>query len=194
MDRRDAVKRVGLLMGGAVSAPALAAILNGCAPKSEPLAWQPTFFTEDQAKAVADMSDIFIPTTDTPGARELGIPQFIEEMVAQIYDDDYRGRFTNGLNEILEKVKTEEGNPFHELDKEVKEKLVSGLNEDAVKTIPLPKAEERGFILLFKELLLMGYCTSETGATQVLQYQQVPGAYNGCIPMAEAGEGRAWAT
>ena len=45
MDRRDAVKRVGLLMGGAVSAPALAAILNGCAPKSEPLAWQPSFFS-----------------------------------------------------------------------------------------------------------------------------------------------------
>lgn len=193
MDRRDAVKRVGLLMGGALSAPTLAAILNGCTPKSEPLAWQPTFFSEEQAKAIADMSDIFLPKTDTPGAKELGIPQFIEEMVATIYDDDYRGRFMNGLTKILEEVKTSEGSQFHELDKETKEKLVADLNVEAVKVTPLPKAKDRGFILLFKELLLTGYCTAEVGATEVLQYEAVPGAYKGCVPLAEIG-GKTWAT
>lgn len=193
MDRRDAVKRVSLLMGGVISAPALAAILDGCTPKTEPLAWQPTFFTEEQARAIADMSDIFIPKTDTAGAKELGVPKFIEEMVAKIYDNDYRGRFMNGLNEILESVKTKEGNPFHELDKEDKTKLVADLNAEAVKTLPLPDGEDRGFILLFKELMLVGYCTSEVGATEVLQYDAIPGAYNGCIPLDEAG-GKTWAT
>lgn len=193
MDRRDAVKRVSLLMGGALSAPALAAILNGCAPKEEPLTWQPSFFSEEQAKAIVDITDIFIPKTDTPGAKELGIPQFVEEMVATIYEDDYRNRFMNNLNEILEKVKKDNGKAFHLLDQEVKNKLVSDWNADAVKTIPLPDDDEWGFILLFKELMLVGYCTTEIGATQVLQYEAVPTEYKGCIPLSEAG-GKTWAT
>jgi hypothetical protein len=40
----------------------------------------------------------------------------------------------------------------------------------------------------------MGYFTSEVGATKVLQYEAVPGAYKGCIPLKEAGQGRTWAT
>ena len=45
-----------------------------------------------------------------------------------------------------------------------------------------------------KELTLLGFFTSEPGATQVLQYEPVPGAYHGCIPIAEAGNGKQWAT
>ena len=44
-----------------------------------------------------------------------------------------------------------------------------------------------------KELTLLGFFTSEPGATQVLQYEPVPGAYHGCIPIAEAGNGKQWA-
>jgi len=45
-----------------------------------------------------------------------------------------------------------------------------------------------------KELTLLGFFTSEPGATQVLQYVAVPGAYKGCVPLAEAGNGKTWAT
>jgi gluconate 2-dehydrogenase gamma chain len=53
---------------------------------------------------------------------------------------------------------------------------------------------QRPFILTVKELTMLGYFTSEPGATQVLQYSPVPGAYKGCVPVSEAGNGKTWAT
>jgi hypothetical protein len=43
-----------------------------------------------------------------------------------------------------------------------------------------------------KELTLLGFFTSEPGATQVLQYNQVPGPFKGCVPLTEVG--KQWAT
>jgi hypothetical protein len=56
------------------------------------------------------------------------------------------------------------------------------------------KPEKRPFILMTKELTMLGFFTSQPGATQVLQYEAVPGSYKGCIPLSEAGQGRTWAT
>jgi hypothetical protein len=52
----------------------------------------------------------------------------------------------------------------------------------------------RPFILTMKELTMLGYFTSEPGATQVLQYRPVPGAYHACVPLQQAGNGKTWAT
>lgn len=54
--------------------------------------------------------------------------------------------------------------------------------------------ENRPFILMTKELTMLGFFTSEVGATQVLQYLAVPGTFRGCLPLSEAGNGKTWAT
>ena len=51
----------------------------------------------------------------------------------------------------------------------------------------------RPFILTMKELTLLGFFTSEVGATQILQYLPVPGRLQSCIPLSEAGNGKTWA-
>jgi len=45
---------------------------------------QPTakFLTEDELKLVSRISDLIIPTTDTPGAIAAGVPQYIDAVVA----------------------------------------------------------------------------------------------------------------
>jgi hypothetical protein len=43
-----------------------------------------------------------------------------------------------------------------------------------------------------KQLTLLGYFTSEIGATQTLRYVAVPGKYEGCIPYKKGD--KAWAT
>ena len=53
---------------------------------------------------------------------------------------------------------------------------------------------QRSFILTIKELALLGFFTSQPGATQVLQYVAIPGAYHGCLPVNQAGNGKRWAT
>ena len=47
------------------------------------------------------------------------------------------------------------------------------------------------FFRTMKELTLLGYYTSEAGATRELRYVQVPGRYEGCVPLTP--DARAWA-
>jgi hypothetical protein len=47
-------------------------------------------------------------------------------------------------------------------------------------------------LALLKELTVLGYCTSETGATRAMAYEKVPGEYRGCIDL-KPGQ-KAWAT
>jgi hypothetical protein len=53
---------------------------------------------------------------------------------------------------------------------------------------------KRPFVLMMKELTLLGFFSSQVGATQVLQYEAVPGGFQACIPIAQAGNGKQWAT
>ena len=48
------------------------------------------------------------------------------------------------------------------------------------------------FFRTMKELTLLGYYTSQVGATKELRYVQVPGRFDGCVPFTTIG--RAWAT
>jgi gluconate 2-dehydrogenase gamma chain len=50
------------------------------------------------------------------------------------------------------------------------------------------KREEKPFILQLNEMTLLGFFTSEVGATQVLQYDPVPGPFKGCVPLKEVGK------
>ena len=42
-----------------------------------------------------------------------------------------------------------------------------------------------------KELTLVGYCMSEVGATQMMQWQAIPGYYEACAPLALLGRASA---
>lgn len=194
MDRREALRRTAWLMGGAVSAPAIIGILKGCAAKPT-IDWKPVFLSEDQGILISEIAEIIIPKTDTPGAKETGVPGFIDLMLKDVYSKEDQDRFMKGLAEFDEAAKKEHGDPFIELGPEQKAAFVKKVHDEAVAaekaTTPAPK---RPFILMTKELTMVGFFTSEVGATQVLQYVAVPGSYKGCIPLSEAGNGKTWAT
>lgn len=194
MDRREALKRTAWLMGGVVSAPAIMGVLKGCAAKPT-IDWKPAFLTEDQAILVTQVAEIIIPKTDTPGAKETGVPAFIDLMLKDVYNKDDQDRYMTGLQAFDEEAKKAYGDPFIELEPEQQAEFVKKVHDEAIKaekeTKPAPK---RPFILMTKELTVLGYFTSEVGATQVLQYNPVPGAYKGCLPLPEAGNGKTWAT
>jgi len=187
MDRREAIRKAAMLMGGVISAPAIMGVLNGCTAKPT-IDWKPSFLTEDQGILITRVSDIIIPATDTPGAKDVGVPGFIDVMVKDVYTKEDQDRFLDGLTAFNEGAEKKYGDPFIELSPEqqleyTKEVHALALNE---------KAPQRPFILMTKELTLLGFFTSEPGATQVLQYDPVPGAYHGCVPLEEVG--KTWAT
>jgi gluconate 2-dehydrogenase gamma chain len=193
IDRREALRKTALLMGAAVSASALSGILQGCKAAPE-LTYTPSFFTEDQARIVMEVAEIIIPKTDTPGAKDAGVPGFIDIMLKDCYKKEDQDRFIAGLTAFDEEAKKAYGDSFIYCKPEQQVELVTKTHADALAEAKENKEAKRPFILMAKELTLLGFFTSEPGATQVLQYIAVPGSYKGCIPLAEAGNGKTWAT
>jgi gluconate 2-dehydrogenase gamma chain len=194
MDRREAIKRASWLMGGALSAPAIMGVLNGCTAKPT-LDWQPVFLSEDQGILVSQVAEIILPKTDTPGAKEVGVPGFIDIMLKDVYSQEDKERFINGLKIFNQEAEKIYDDPFIELAPGQQQELVKKIHKEAIDDLKNLKPEaKRPFILMMKELTLLGFFTSEIGATKVLQYEPVPGVYKGCIPLSEAGNGKAWST
>ncbi len=192
IDRREAIKRTALLMGAAVSASAITGVLNRCKPTPE-LLYTPVFFTPEQARIIIEVAEIIIPKTDTPGAKDAGVPGFIDTMLKDCYKKEDQDRFLAGLNAFDEEAKKSYGDRFIYCKPEQQTELVKKVHDEALQEMRENKEAKRPFILMTKELTLLGFFTSEPGATQVLQYIAVPGSYKGCIPISEAGNGKAWA-
>ena len=69
MNRRDAVKSVAFLMGGALSATTIGVFLEGCQPSKNS---SENLFSADQEKMLAELAETIIPTTRHLGLRQLG--------------------------------------------------------------------------------------------------------------------------
>jgi hypothetical protein len=193
IDRREALKKTAWLMGAAVSASTVAAFLQSC--KSAPdLNYKPVFFTEDQARIVSELAEVIIPKTDTPGAKDVGVPNFIDLILKECYKEEDQKSFLEGLAKFDADAKAAYGDSFIYLKPEQKLEYVKKANEAAIAEVKKDPAAKRPFILTAKELTMLGFFSSEPGATQVLQYVAVPGSYKGCIPLSEAGNGKTWAS
>lgn len=189
MNRREAIKRTTILLGGTLSASAMMGVLNGC--KAEPsITWSPEFFTPDEGSLVEAVVGRIIPLTDTPGAVEAGVPQFIDTMMAGYYQEKEKNAFRQGLKTLEEDAMAAHGKSFVKLTDEEKDALLTKLDQAAY--ADGGDKDGPGFFRMAKELTVLGFCTSEAGATEFLKYEPVPGDYKGCIPYAEVGA--AWAT
>jgi hypothetical protein len=197
MDRREALRRTAMLMGGALSAPAIVGIMNGCTAKPT-IDWKPEFLSNEQGAVITRLADIIIPATDTPGAKDVGVPGFIDKMLKDVFSKEEQQKFLDGLKAFEDRAKRETGDTFTELDAEEQVSFVTTVHNEDVQSYASSRNSRppapRPFLLSVKELTMLGFFTSEAGATQVLQYQAVPGAYKGCVPVSEAGNGKTWAT
>jgi len=196
LTRREALKRVAWLMGGTVSASAILAIQKGYSATT-PVGRKPSVLAPPQMRIVATVSEIMIPRTDTPGAIDVGVPGFIDLMLADVYTQKDRERYLAGLAVFDAAALAEHGKEFLALEPTHQVALVRRFHDPAVIEDQRPARRrediQRPFILMTKELTLLGFFTSEAGATQVLQYIAVPGSYHACLPVEQAGNGKTWA-
>ncbi len=190
IDRREALRRAALFLGGVLAAPTVAGVLAGCEARSVPDgAWKPRALTPDQADLVATIADHILPETDTPGARAVGVHRFIDAMLAECYPVEERERFLAGLADVDARARRTCGRAFLQCATTEQRALLVHLDREAFATTPSP--DEAPFFRTMKELTLVGYYTSEIGATRELRHVPVPGRFDGCVPLAEIG--RAWA-
>ena len=180
--RRAVLRRVAWMLGGAVSAPAALAILQGCSAK-EPVpgaTLQSKFFKGKQADIVSAIADVLIPKTDTSGALDAGVPAFIDSIMADVYPKDAQDRFSAGINEF-ETAAGEGGKGF--LDQDVTQRAATV--QKAIAAALEGEHKDKPFILVARELTLLGFYTSEVGITENMEYVPVPTVYHGCVPLSE---------
>jgi len=187
IDRREAIKRSAMIMGGLIFAPNALGVISGC--KARPgVDWNPQYFSPERARMVSALAETILPETDTPGALQAGVPYFIEEMVFTGYNEEARERFLSGMDAFNELARTVHGRRYADLDDDLQFRFASEQNRLAIEgELPMPT-----FFMIMKELTMMGYFTSEIGAKQTLTYEKIPGRYDGCVPFEEIG--KTWAT
>lgn len=178
-------------MGGAVFAPTALGVLNGCRARPG-LDWEPEFFSERQAQLVTALAEIILPADDdSPGAAELGVPAFIEEMIYKVHGEDSREGFLEGLDMFNAQSEDQLGSEFLDLSSEEQLAFAEEQNREMIESDDPEPAEILYFFRTMKELTITGYFTTEVGATEVLRHEAVPGYYEGCIPFEEVG--KTWA-
>lgn len=199
MNRREVLQKSALILGYAITGPTLAGLMNGC--KAKPgLAFKPEFLNEEQAALVSELTEIIIPKTDTPGAIDAGVPSFIDGLLKEVYSQKQKDNFIQGLTAFDEEAKKTFGDSFVYCKPEDKKAHFKKVHDEALKKVKdsgsfgwwRSGGGEKPFIIEVKELTITGFFTSEPGATLVLQYNQVPGPFKGCVPLNEVG--KAWAT
>jgi gluconate 2-dehydrogenase gamma chain len=183
IERRELLRRAAWLLGGAISAPAALAILQGCSAKeSAPAAGVPAlrFLRADQYPVIAEIAEIMLPKTDTSGAKDVGVPAFIDVVLDAVYDTESKQRFNAGYAEF-EKTAASGGKSFLDQEPAARAALVKTALQSALDGEHHPKP----FILMTRELVLLGYFTSEPGIRQNMTYEAVPTVFHGCVPVSQ---------
>jgi hypothetical protein len=189
MNRRDALGRVALLFGGTIVGGA--AFLEGCRqPDAKSVAG--LSFSPDDIAFLDEVAETIIPTTNTPGAKAAKVGAFMQVMVTDCYEEKDQKIFLEGMKTIDQVCQKAHGQPFMKATPEQRHALLSGIDKE-LKAYNADKKKEdpNHYFGLMKQLTLLGYFTSEIGATQALRYVAVPGRYEGCIPYKKGD--RAWA-
>jgi hypothetical protein len=150
---------------------------------------------EGTAKATAsrplldDLCDAVIPNTKTPGARAAGVSAFVEVAAAHGMNGASKAlldQFAAALNDLAGGVFLQQPEQRRlALLADIDARSFSNAKDDA-----LPEALRQWPKL--KDLIVIGYYTSEIGGSQELRYLPVPGRF---VPDAPLKPGdRAWSS
>ncbi|MHA8065827.1 gluconate 2-dehydrogenase subunit 3 family protein [Aquirufa sp. ROCK2-A2] len=188
MDRREYIRQTSLFLGYGLSVGTISSLLSSCQEEAQ-FSWKPVFFDNHQANTIAEIAETICPKTKTPGAKEVGVPQFIDKMVKEVMNENEQKEFAEGIEELDELCEKQFGKKFMNCDKNDKEKILVQLDKESPHFAPnlwgielVEKPEPITFFRKVKSLVLMGYFTSEKIGKEVLVYDPVPGRYLPCMP------------
>ena len=153
VDRRALLRTAILLVGGSLAGvPGVA--LGATSDR---------FFTPAQFAIMSEMADIIMPRTASPGAKDAGVPDYLDALMTNWASDQRQAQFRALFDEAG-------GVGFMNLDDEGRVAFMR--NFDAGKLRVWDPAYTK-----FKELVLTLYYLSELGATKELRYELIPGKW-----------------
>ena len=178
--RREAIRRAALLAGVAVAPEWLEMVGRAQTAAAK------TYLAPALAATLAAAADRILPRTDTPGAADVGVPAFIDRLYGEFMTPSEQQLITQGLQEIDAAARTSNGAGFSTLTVQQQDAVLRAIAK-------AQQGKEPGSFALLRTATVLGYFTSEELGRNVLHYDPVPGAYNGCIPIDQVGR-RNWTT
>jgi hypothetical protein len=211
MNRRDLLKQIALLTGGAVIGGEV--FLSGCKTGAKADAG----FTAANISLLDEIGETIIPATTTPGAKAAKIGEFMKVMVTDCYTEKQQEAFMTGIGSLEEACKKLNSKSFIECSGEQRTALLMSLEKEAKafnqkrdeEDKPKKEANDKAnstlawkdqkefegspshYYTMMKQLTLLGFFTSETGMKETLRHIAVPGKYDGNVAYVK-GE-KAWA-
>lgn len=193
MNRRDALKNLGLSLGYVMATPTILSMLQGCTTPEEK--WTPLFFSNKQAYVLTNLVDLILPKTkEVPGALEVNVPKFIDLYTSKTTNDEQKEIYTAGLDAVMEELGVPNEEPIT-LETEKFNAILS-------KYLSITKAERLAYVeqknIVFESLMkirdqsVWAYRSSENIGKNVLAYDPIPGQQKGCISLKDATGGKAW--
>ena len=179
IDRREAIRRVTLLLGGvALGGSGLVAACERAQRGASTTAKGSAVgsFSAHDVALLDEVADTILPDTKTPGAKAANVGAFMALMVTDTYTDKDQAVFRDGLSS-LDKEGFMAATPaqrlarLEQLDREQKDYQGKKKPDDSPH-----------FFRQMKELTLLGYFTSEIGGTQAMRYRETPGRFDPCVP------------
>jgi len=205
MNRRDALSRVALIMGGAVIGAEF--FISGCKSTSTQVS---DLFDTDHVAFLNEVADTILPTTSSPGAKAANVGQFMAVMVRDCYEPKDQKIFLQGIGRLDDASRKQFNGKFMDLTTQQRTDLLIALDKEQkdyykqlYKKMDADRAKHKDdakyvapampdhYFRMMKELTLLGYFTSEVGATKALRYMETPGHYDGCMPYKKGD--KAWA-
>ncbi|HUA15657.1 MAG TPA: gluconate 2-dehydrogenase subunit 3 family protein [Verrucomicrobiae bacterium] len=133
--------------------------IGNAALQIKPAMYHPLFFTSGEYALVERLADMIIPNDGTPGAKDAGVAEFIDFMVAS--DEDVQYPFRMGLAWLNAHSEEKAGRMFMDLSADQQSALLEPLG---FKDKAQPGEEDgRKFFALMREFTVTGFYTSEIG-------------------------------
>ena len=127
---------------------------------------EPRFYSGQEFSLVSRLADGLIPTTDTPGAVDAGVPAYLDALMA-----DWAS------------AETQE--EHHGIVASVEQELAATTLEDLDAAAFGVRREELGAYRTLKNLIAEAYYVTEPGATLEAGWVPVPGRWEHCAPLED---------
>lgn len=146
---------------------------------------------------IAELSETIIPKTDTPGAKDAGVENYIINVLVNCTGQVEQNKFLNGLIDLQDYTQKKFNKSYFKCNLNERTFILTHFEDKGVYSYQiLNKINNKflggSFFSLLKNLTIEGYCFSKIGATEGLAYDYIPGSYEACIPLSASQ--KSWAT
>lgn len=210
MNRRQALRNIGLGAGVLVVGPTTLGLLQSCKNESS-IGWQPTYLSAPNGYALQQILEVILPATDTPGASDLNIAEFIDSYMDQVAPEERQQNFVRSADAFAASFKNQFDKEPEDGSEEEYQQIVAKylratpeerdqymkrntetqdpMDEDPEEAMDMDTGS-LSYLEDVKGMAIWAWKNSEEVGENVLWYDPVPGMYIACGPLDELGNGK----